>query len=518
MHLKTMIASLLSTALLFSPAAAIQAAAEDTPFVLYYGDVNVDGEVDTLDIVCLQKYLLGLGQLENDGAVSCADLNTDDSVDIFDLGLLKQMVITDRQNREDGSFIPAPLHDFYGTMPSQGGGQMMVFYVDFPDCKYDYEPSVEEINEICFGYNNDTSDPNYPFTTIRSFFFRSSKGVLDLNGRVFRYTAKKPIAYYQVNDAGETDLDKVRLMTELFQYHNRFVDFSQFDSDKDGYIDNILVSVPKTASENDWWPCSGQNYSNLEADGVKIGHTTIGSDQIDSAEDHREFVSTYVHETGHTMGLPDYYLSHSEDIEGFHGESGTEMMDSDNYSDFGCFSKLMLGWYREKQVQIYDTAKGGEQTFLLKNAQTSAGNCLILPCGTLDSNYNSEYMIFEFNTDQQNNLGINRDKTQTYGFKVASGVRGFHVQAAAQDYEDFRWLIYQTDGDDQVSPDSGIRLIRLINDAEGGDVFKTGDVIDGKISGFHWYASDESESIETGYTVTIGELNGGVYTVTVNKS
>ena len=96
-------------------------------------------------------------------------------------------------------------------------------------------------------------------------------------------------------------------------------------------------------------------------------------------------------------------------------------------------------------------------------------------------------------------------------------MRGFHVQAAAEDYESFRWLIYQT-GDEQVSPDSGTRLIRLINDAEGGNVFKTGDVIDGKLSGFHWYAQDESESVETGYTVQIGELTGGAYTVTVSRS
>ena len=517
MNLNKPLASVLCTALLLSPAAVLPAAAEDSPTVLYYGDVNVDGEVDVRDIISLQKHLLGQSKLTSEGAATCADLNNDGSVDVFDLGLLKQMIITDRQNREDGNFILAPLHDFYGTMPSQGGSRMMVFYVDFPDCKYSYEPSLEEINDACFGYNNNTADPNYPFTSIRSFYFRSSKGVLDLNGRVFRYTAKNPIAYYQVNDSGEADDDKGRLMTEIFQYFNRFVDFSEFDSDKDGVIDNILVSVPQTASEDDWWPSSGQNYSNLEADGVKIGHTTIGFDQIESADDHRKFVSTYVHETGHTMGLPDYYLSHSEDIEGFHGEAGTEMMDSDNYSDFGCFSKLMLGWYREKQVQVYDTAKGGTQTFLLKNAQSTAGNCLILPCGTLDSNFNSEYMIFEFNTDQQNNCGINRDKTAEYGFTVASGVRGFHVQAAAEDYESFRWLIYQT-GDEQVSPDSGTRLIRLINDAEGGNVFKTGDVIDGKLSGFHWYAPDESESVETGYTVQIGELTGGAYTVTVSRS
>ena len=511
MNLKKMFASAFCAALLFSLAAGIPAMAEGTPSVLYAGDVNLDGTVDVTDAVLLQKHLLGRSHLPDPAAVSAADLNGDGAVDVFDLGLLKQKLLTDVQVREDGDFIPAPLKNFYGSLPSQGSGRMAVFYVDFPDCKFDYEPNVEEINKICFGYNNDTSDPNYPFTSLRSFLFRSSKGVFDLNGKAFRYTAKHPIADYGGDD------EKVKLMTEIVQYHNRFVDFASFDGDKDGIIDSMLICVPKTAPENDWWPASGQNYSNLEADGVKIGHVTTGLMTIDSAAEHRNFVSLYAHETGHNMGLPDYYLLHSEDIEGFHGEAGTALMDVDQYSDFCCFSKLMLGWYREKQVMVYDTAKGGEQTFELRNAQTLSGNCLILPCGTLDSNYNSEYMILEFNTDQQNNSGVNRDKTELYGYQVTSGVRAFHVQAAAEDRGNFRWLTYRATGGSEKKSDDGIRLIRLVNDAEGGKVFKSGDVIDGKISGFHWYAPDETESVDTGYTVKIGACNGGSYTITVTK-
>lgn len=51
------------------------------------GDVSGNGEVDVLDAVYLQKWILGVGELP----VSVnADVNEDGSVDIFDLGQLKQ--------------------------------------------------------------------------------------------------------------------------------------------------------------------------------------------------------------------------------------------------------------------------------------------------------------------------------------------------------------------------------------------------------------------------------------------
>lgn len=63
----------------------------------------------------------------------------------------------------------------------------------------------------------------------------------------------------------------------------------------------------------------------------------------------------------------------------------------------------------------------------------------------------------------------------------------------------------------------GIRLIRLANEQEGGSVFKTGDVIDGTISGFHWYDSNEQETIDPSVTVTVGDLKDGAYTITISN-
>ncbi|MCR4645928.1 MAG: hypothetical protein K5695_11060 [Oscillospiraceae bacterium] len=60
---------------------------------LLVGDLNADGAVNVLDVICLQKHLLNMATLSED-QWACADLNADGCVDVFDLGLLKREVLT----------------------------------------------------------------------------------------------------------------------------------------------------------------------------------------------------------------------------------------------------------------------------------------------------------------------------------------------------------------------------------------------------------------------------------------
>jgi hypothetical protein len=185
-------------------------------------------------------------------------------------------------------------------------------------------------------------------------------------------------------------------------------------------------------------------------------------------------------------------------------------MDGDAYSDFSAFSKLMLGWYKESQVQVYDP-NSGSQTYTLNNAQTDDGNCVIIPYGTLDDNYFSEYFIIEYSTDTGNNSAINQD--MYWWQSCDSGIRIHHIKADKYDNGWWTFLKYENGSDFTNLDDDGIRLIRLVND--GGDCFKTGDTIDSNTSGFGWYDSDESESIDPNVTISIGELSGSSYTITI---
>ena len=56
------------------------------------GDVNLDNEVTVVDVVLLQKYLLGEATLTKE-AYDCADVNTDEAVNGMDLSRLRQMCL-----------------------------------------------------------------------------------------------------------------------------------------------------------------------------------------------------------------------------------------------------------------------------------------------------------------------------------------------------------------------------------------------------------------------------------------
>lgn len=516
----------------------------------YMGDLNRDKLLTVADLVLMSRHLLCQEQLthENDYPTAgkfigingedgfqpgdylrTADINQDGMVNAFDMVLLRRdvsqktgfivweweeetvqttattydpYVQTTTAVPEDDDFLsPPPVTPVEGHLPSQGTAELVIMYVDFPDCKYKFTPSAERVDEIAFGPEN-TNDKNYPFDSMSAFYSRSSKGAMQLEGKTFRYTAKENVAYY-----GEK---REELAKECFKYFDSSVDFSQFDGDSDGYIDAVLLTVPTAAGDEYWWPCAGpMDRDYYKVDGKKIGHFITGNAQIESNSDYKNFNSSYLHEMGHCMGLPDYYLYEKEDYEGMHGLAGTELMDVDASSDFSCVSKLQLGWYRNSQIQVYDPS-GDVQEFTLTNAQSDQGNCLIIPNGTLDSGYHSEYFILEYNTTDGNN------SHPMYWVRSGNGIRVYHVSAEL--YNNGWWTSYRYEsGSDFTGDDAGRRFVRIIDDREGDNFYRTDAVIDNSIAGFNWYDSSGGQTVDPGIVINVGELSGDSYTVTVSR-
>ncbi len=492
----------------------------------YRGDATLDGTLSAVDVVKLQKHLLTLESLGDPLAVQLADMNGDERINAFDLAILKRCVVKQELNGiyvevpdptepptespteppteipTEAPMITANAHHIYSSLPSQGTANLVIFYVDFPDCRYGTDFTEEQIAEIAFG-EEDPNDRNYPFDSISAFYKRSSKGAMDLNGKVFRYTAKGSNAEY-------ID-DKEKLLKECYDAFKESEDFTRFDGNGDGVIDATLISVPLAAGEDEWWPEAGGFFDfGYKIDGMSVGHMITGNAQIKSLTEYKDFVSSYLHELGHCMGIPDYYLYYSDDYEGFHGNAGTELMDADAYTDFGCFSKLMLGWYHEDQVAVYNASQGA-QTFLLNNAQTNDGNCVIIPYGELDGNYFSEYFIIEYVTPDGNNSGLQRDM---WWMEVGSGVRIFHVSAEL--CTDYWWTFFRYENGSEFTnyDDAGRRLIRLVNDGKG--VFKSGSVINYSTPGFGWYDWSENETVNPGVNISVGELVNGQYSITIS--
>lgn len=533
--------SLLCSAAIAAAAAVPLSASAEWVHIGYMGDLNNDKELSVADIVIMNRHLLGIEPLNDSNSYHVqnsfvgihgadgfqageyfvtADINQDGAVDAFDLVQLKKAILnnsplwvwqwktgntsTDDPIEWNGDFIGASVNDVYKFMPSQGTGRMLIIYADFADCKFSYYPSTDEIEEIAFGDEKPDSS-QYPWESISAFFKRSSKGAMELSGRAYRYTTYNSVSKYSGVPGQKA------LLTEACRTLDGNIDFRDFDGDNDGYIDTLTLIVPGQTSNDTWWPASVQFADdNYAYDGVKIGHMITGNCQINSSSDYHDFVSTLTHETGHCMGLPDYYrYDKSSDADGLHGKAGSELMD-DTGGDLSCVSKLHLGWYRTDQVQVYDPS-AGTQSFTLYNAQTSNGNTVIIPCGDLNNRYHSEYMMLEYTTKYANN------SAPPWYVAMGEGIRIYHVDATL--YNNGWWTSFRyASGSEFTDNYEGRRFIRLIDDENYDNIYNSGDIINGNISGFRWYDGSGRQTVDTGLSIEIGEKNNGAYTVTIRNS
>ena len=178
-------------------------------------------------------------------------------------------------------------------------------------------------------------------------------------------------------------------------------------------------------------------------------------------------------------------------------------------SDFSCVSKLMLGWYTKDQIMVYDR-NIGPTSYTLKNCESEEGNCLIIPVGDLDSNFKSEFFILEYFTLDGNNSNIN---DYFWWRNNGEGIRCFHVEAT-EFYDGWRTFFkYESGNNKFTNDDEGIRFIRLVNDGEKDNLFRTGNHINSAVRGFFMYNKEGVENQHVRVNIDILANNGDDYEV-----
>ncbi len=156
-----------------------------------------------------------------------------------------------------------------------------------------------------------------------------------------------------------------------------------FDQDQDGFIDLIwIVYSHPIVADTDWWAyvTYTSNSANKTVPQVKtLGWASIGfMDKGFAGYD----AHTFIHETGHTYGLADYYdYTHSWSPMG-----GVDYMDH-NLGDHCMYSKFTLGW--TAPLVVDDTA------LITLRPGTTTGDCFIIPSPGYNGTAFDEYMMVE---------------------------------------------------------------------------------------------------------------------------
>jgi M6 family metalloprotease-like protein len=136
---------------------------------------------------------------------------------------------------------------------------------------------------------------------------------------------------------GDGNYANYQIVKEAVDYYDSSIDYSQFDNDGDGRIDYFVVfwTGPSGPWASFWWGYQWSLYSgNLTRDGVRF-YTFSWQWQSDRP-------TVVIHETGHALGLPDYY-DYDGNVGPDGGVGGLDMMHA-NKGDHCAFSKFMLGW------------------------------------------------------------------------------------------------------------------------------------------------------------------------------
>lgn len=217
----------------------------------------------------------------------------------------------------------------WGHMPSEGVVKVPVVLIDFTD--YPAALSTAQLNSMLSG----TGDPDlFPTESLRNYYLRSSYGQLDIRPQV--------VGIYHYPGPRSQVTDERALVQEAFSYFDQLGhDYTQYDSNADGYIDYEIVfwAGPTGEWASFWWGHYGETGDyNFLLDGKRL---RPWSWQWTPSADHLT-ASTVIHETGHALGLQDLY-DYDSSVGPDGGVGVWDPMEC-NTGDHNAVSKWMLGW------------------------------------------------------------------------------------------------------------------------------------------------------------------------------
>ncbi len=241
------------------------------------------------------------------------------------------------------SILSAPPSSWRG-MPTKGTPKMFVLLIDFSDYPADPANTAATIDSRIFGDGDGVQAA--PYESLKSFYYRSSYGLLTLTGNVLAYY--RPSYTRASMGTNPTDAQRENLIREALQAQVGH-DFSHYDNNGDGVIDffAVLWTGPDNGWANFWW---AYQTAWSETPSPVLNGKTLGKyvwQWVSNAGYPTRKAPNFdpwvlIHETGHALGLPDYY--DYDTAVGPGGGVGSLDMMHGNWGDHNCFSKWLLDW------------------------------------------------------------------------------------------------------------------------------------------------------------------------------
>ncbi|WP_163632219.1 M6 family metalloprotease domain-containing protein [Paludibacter sp. 221] len=256
--------------------------------------------------------------------------------------------------------VPTRENTFRRSYPLQGSPKALVILVDFQDVKY-VTPNPKEAFRRMLNEKNYTE--NKSTGSARDYFLDSSNEVFNPEFVVAGpYLLPQKMEYYGRNSGGD-DVNPQQMVIDACKLADEDgVDFSEFDIDNDGYVDNIFIfyagyNEAEYGPKNSIWPhrWTLANH-NTKFDGKIIYDYACTSELRSNQGNEMCGIGTFVHEFGHVLGLPDYYATRND--ANHHTLSSWNVMDVGSYLNNGktppsysAYDRFYLNWLEPTELK-----------------------------------------------------------------------------------------------------------------------------------------------------------------------
>lgn len=326
------------------------------------------------------------------------------------------------------------------SFPLSGTQRSLVILVNFSDLSFVTPDPKTAFNNLL---NQDGYSVNGGTGSARDYFMSNSYGKFipnfDVEGP---FTLPHSMAYYGINDVSDNDSLAMEMVVDACAAANPTVDFTQYDVDNNGRIDNVFIyyagyNEAEGGPENSIWPhrwivIQSSSLPNVKFDGKRVYDYACTSELKGNSGSNMCGIGTFSHEFGHVLGLADYYHTAESSKATLNYWS---IMDAGAYSNAGrtpplysAYDRFYLGWLTPTQITsatdvtlepLYqgktEPASTDHQSYLLSATPHNLNGKTPDPC---------EFFILEY-----------RKKTGWDTYLPAEGMCIWHI-----DYDQTAWI------------------------------------------------------------------------------
>jgi len=328
------------------------------------------------------------------------------------------------------------------AFPSSGSQRMLLLLIKYPDLDNSYTPS---------DFNNLMNQTNYSGNgSFRDYYLQASDGKLSMSIDVFGwYVAQHNYDYYGDVNGDERSQELVAEAVDAAEAAG--IDFSVYDNDHNGIVDNIMVAHSGPGAEEGsktefvWSHSWALGSFTRNYDGVTISPYII---QPETRSYGMVGIGVFCHEFGHALGMPDLYDTNDSNGDS-EGLGNWCLMASGSWLNHEKTPAMMSAWVRAKLGWISPAEISAAGDYTLSPASTGT------QCYQIKTPNSNEYFLLE-----------NRYKTGFDASLPGSGLAIFHVNTNKYNNDDENNKVT-----DLEEADGKNQLDKNTNRGDAGDVF-----------------------------------------------